>query len=190
MSRPASRTLTAFLGLGIAATLGWAELPAPLARLPTLPLPAGIEVEFAREGVDLVERMATLVQHARREVLVSQYAITDPRIVAALRAARQRGVIVAALLERAPALARYQTPGLLRRAGVAVIAARPGRDGPGWHNQRYLIVDREAVAVASCDLTAAAARNHENLLVLREAAVVARFYNCWLDEAADGAPWP
>lgn len=161
-----------------------------LARLPRVALPQGVEVQFSSEGLDLVDRVAELIGAAEHEVLISQYAITDVRILEAIRDAAQRGILVAVLLDRDPSLRNYETPRFLRQLGIPVIEARRGSDGEGWHNQRYVLIDREAVVITSCDLTTSARHNAENLLLLRLPSVVARYYNCWLDESTAGERMP
>jgi hypothetical protein len=71
-----------------------------------------------------------------------------------------------------------------------VIAAKRGFDGRGWHNQRYVVIDREAVVITSCDLTNSARHNDENLIVLRLPSVATRYYNAWLNEAVAGDKVP
>jgi phosphatidylserine/phosphatidylglycerophosphate/cardiolipin synthase-like enzyme len=156
------------------------------------PLPPGVELQFTTDGADIGLRVAELIGLARREVLVSQYALTDIRVLRALSSAVQppQSIVVAVLIDRNPAVKNYDTPRFLRAQGVPVIAALRGLNGQGWHNQRYLVIDREVVVVTSCDLTGAARNNSENIMVLAQPSLAARFYNNWLEEAAKGTPLP
>lgn len=167
-----------------------APRPNTLAPMPESTLPEGVEIQFASDGADLVGRIAELIDLAEREVLVSAYAVTDTRVLQALSAAVQRGVLVAVLLDRNPGIRNYDTPRYLRVQNVAVIAASRGLSGEGWHNQRYVVIDREAVAVSSCDLINSARRNSENLMVVRMPAIAARYHNNWFVEASKGERLP
>ena len=151
-------------------------------------LPPGVEVQFTSDGVDIGARVAELIGLAKREVLVSQYAITDIRVLQALSRAVQppQSVVVAVLIDPSPSIKNYDTPKYLRTQGVQVIAARRGLKGAGWHNQRYVIIDREAVILTSSDLTNSAQKNTENILVLAQPSLAARFFNNWVNEVALG----
>ena len=175
---------------GASAIAQTSDVKKPLARIPAMPLPAGVEIEFSSAGVDLCGRIADLIGLAQKEVLVSQYAITDVRVLQALKAAYQRGAMVAVLLDRSPAIKNYDTPHYLRGQGIPVVAARRGIDGHGWHNQRYIVIDREAVILSSCDLTNSAQKNNENMIVLHLPAIAVSYYNEWLLEGAAGQPLP
>ena len=152
------------------------------------PLPPGVEVQFTSDGVDIGARVAELIGLAKREVLVSQYAITDMRVLQALSRAVQppQSLVVGVLLDSSPSIKNYDTPRYLRGQGVQVILARRGLKGAGWHNQRYVIIDREAVIVTSADLTSSSQKNTENILVIDQPSLAARYYNNWLSEVALG----
>lgn len=164
----------------------------PMNRMNPAPLPPGLEIQFTSDGLDVGARVAELIGLAKREVLVSQYALTDVRVLQALSRAVQppQNLAVAVLLDRSPALKNYDTPRYLRAQGVTVISALRGLNGQGWHNQRYVILDREAVIITSCDLTIGARKNTENLLVIAMPSLAARFYNNWVEEASGGTRLP
>lgn len=171
----------------------YAETPSPrgpLTPLEVAPLPQGICIAFSSEGSDLNAEVVQYLSLARQEVLVSQYVLTDPRVIQALCAAYQKGLVVGVLLDRDPAVREYDTPRYLRSQGIPVVFSKRGTSGDGWHNQRYIIIDRELVIVTSADLVIAARKNHENLMALQNPAIAARFYNSWLREAGTGERLP
>lgn len=183
--------LTSFAALFLASALLGASEDVMSPMRPA-PLPPGLEIQFTSDGVDIGARVAELVGLAKREVLVSQYAITDLRVLQALSRAIQppQSVVVKVLLDRQPAIKNYDAPRYLRSQGVPVVAAMRGLDGQGWHNQRYVVIDREAVIVTSSDLTNSARKNTENILVIAQPSLAARFYNNWVEEAAKGSWLP
>jgi hypothetical protein len=172
-------------GLFSAAGFGQ-QYPAPLTPLPAVPLPAGIVVEFSADGADIVGDVAKYIAAAKHEVLVSEYLVTDIRVLEALAEACQRNRFVAVVLDRSPAVRNYDTPRYLRSQGIPVVLAPRGADGHRWHNERFLVIDRELVITTTCDLTLAAARNTESMRVDREVAIMTRYFNAWIAEAGRG----
>ena len=146
-------------------------------------------MEFAQDGADLVGDISKYILDAQKEVLLSEYLITDLRVLQALATVHQRGTVrVAVLLESKPGAKVNEAPSFLRSQGIPVILAQRGNAGKGYHNQRYIVIDREAVIISSCDLTVSAQRNNENLLVLHNVPVAIRYFNEWIDEAGMGTP--
>lgn len=162
----------------------------PLAPMPFAPLPEGIEVQFSSEDSDIVARVTEYIGMAKKEIFISQYAISDTRVIQALCAAFQKGVVIGVLLDKNPAIKNYDTPRYLRAQGLPVILATRGLSGSGWHNQRYVIIDRECVVITSCDLTNASQRNTENMVAMRMPSIASRYYNNWLSEAQRGERMP
>ena len=158
--------------------------------MPLAPLPEGVEVEFSSAGADIVGRVAQLILTAKREVLVSVYAMTDLRVLQALSQVSQKGVIVAVLIDRSPPIKQYDTPRFLRGEQIPVIFAKRGTDGKGWHNEHFIVIDREAVILPTADLLSMAKRNNESMVVLRLPALAARYYNNWVTEAEQGDKVP
>jgi len=158
----------------------------PLAPVPALPMPPGIEVLFGPQQ-KLEDRIVRAIDEARIEILVSQYVLTAPRILQALVSARARGRFVAVILEPRPALRKYETPEYLRRARIPVLLRGGER---GLNNQKIFVLDRVTVITGSYDPTQASMDNDDNLMVVREPATVASYFNAWVEQAARSAPVP
>ena len=190
MIKKSFSSLCAFAVLSCLGSVVTAQPKEPLSEMPFSPLPEGVEVIFSADGADLGARVAEYIGMAKREIFVSQYALSDTRIIQALCIAFQKGVVVGVLIDPNPAIRNYDTPRYLRAQGLPVILAKRGLEGSGWHNQRYVVIDRECVVLTTCDLTNSSRKNTENLVALRQPSVAHRFYNNWLKEAEAGERMP
>ena len=127
-------------------------------------------------GQDCTGLIVSEIAGAKREILVQAYQLTSTAILRALRDAHARGVDVEAILDRTMARKRYGTAEYLRLAGM-----------PVWidsevaiaHN-KLMIIDGIMVITGSFNLTKAAQdRNAENLLVLEDPALAAKYRANW-----------
>jgi phosphatidylserine/phosphatidylglycerophosphate/cardiolipin synthase-like enzyme len=167
------KTLVVLLAAAVAVRALRADRLDPV---PPVSLPPGVAVYFNPQD-DIKARVRALIAAARTEILVNQYAITDPDIAADLvDAYKLHHVFVAVILEERPAVTNYSTPQYFLLNDINVVVY----EGPGCNNQKYLIIDRELVVTGSYDLTLAAAHdNLENIFVAHDAGVAAAFYNNW-----------
>src|SRR5262252_3147408 len=109
---------------------------------------------------------------ARRSVLVQAYSFTSAPIARALALAHARGVDVQVILDRRETGAKYASADFLAHAGIATLIA-------GAHaiaHNKVMVIDGETVITGSFNFTTAAERqNAENLLVVRDRALAARY---------------
>jgi len=113
---------------------------------------------------------------ARRSVLVQAYSFTSAPIARALALAHARGVDVQVILDRRETGAKYSSADFLAHAGIATLI-----DGAHAiaHN-KVMVIDGETVITGSFNFTMAAERqNAENLLVIRDRALAARYVDNW-----------
>lgn len=116
------------------------------------------------------------IRGARFRIRVQAYSFTDRKILAALGKARERGVDVKVILDKADAES-YQ-----RRKPVAAVIAAEGI--PVWidasvriaHN-KVIVIDDDSLVTGSYNFTYAAAfDNAENLLYIRRAPALVKAY--------------
>jgi len=118
---------------------------------------------------------------ARTTVLVQAYSFTSAPIAKALVEARDRGVAVQVILDRKETGARYSSADFVAHAGIVTFI-----DGAHSiaHN-KVMIVDGEVVLTGSFNFTTAAEqRNAENLLVIHDRPLAARYTANWQAHAA------
>jgi len=118
---------------------------------------------------------------ARATVLVQAYSFTSAAIAKALVEAHARGVDVRVILDRRETGTRYSSADFVAHAGIATLI-----DGAHAiaHN-KVMVIDGETVITGSFNFTTAAERqNAENLLVIRDRTLAARYVENWRTHAA------
>lgn len=104
------------------------------------------------------------------------YSFTSAPIAAALVAAHKRGVKVAVILDKSQKTANYSEADFIAHAGIATFIDSKHAIA---HN-KILIVDASVVLTGSFNFTKAAeSSNAENLLVIRDAKLAARYLANW-----------
>ena len=150
---------------------------------------AEVEAVCFTPGQDCTNVIVQAIGAARQEVLVQAYSFTAPEIVKALVDAKKRGVDVRAVLDKsnfcragkedceakgkiaADTLAVAKIPVLVDRAHAIA------------HN-KVMVLDGERVITGSFNFSRSAnERNAENLLVLRDRALAARYRANWVEHA-------
>lgn len=156
-----------FFALGLALMAAAAPPPEPS------PAPS-VTVAFSPGDA---ERLVTdTLAGAKVSIRLAAYSFTSPAVARALADARKRGVDVRVILDRSAETGRYSGLTHLRNAGVPVTVIR--RYAIMHH--KFAVVDGVAVQTGSFNYTsAAAARNAENVVVIRDAAVAAKFASEW-----------
>jgi phosphatidylserine/phosphatidylglycerophosphate/cardiolipin synthase-like enzyme len=114
------------------------------------------------------------IRGARTSILVAAYAFTSKPVAVALRDAQRRGVQVMVLADAGEATKSYSAVRFLANERVPVrINARYALQ----HN-KFMVIDGATVQSGSFNYTAAAAeRNAENVLVVRNVPSVAAAYD-------------
>ena len=143
------------------------------------------EVSFTPRE-DCTGRVVAVLAAARREVLVQAYSFTSPPIARALEAAKGRGVRVRIIVDDSQLTERSTQADDVRRAGLDVWVDDP----PGIAHNKVMVVDGETVITGSFNFTVSAqTRNAENLFVLRDATLAARYAANWERRRAVSVPY-
>jgi len=133
------------------------------------------QVYFSPRG-GCTEAIVKALAGARKSVLVQAYSFTSAPIGGALKAAHDRGVDVRILLDRSQRSQHYSSATFFQHAGI-----------PTWidsahaiaHN-KVMVIDGETVVTGSFNFTKAAEEhNAENLVVLKDRALAARYAENW-----------
>lgn len=110
---------------------------------------------------------------ARQSIDIAAYSFTSPTIAKALVDAHKRGVQVRAVLDKSQLSERYSGATFLANAGVPV---RIDSRYAIMHN-KFLVIDGQTVETGSFNYTkAAAGKNAENAIVIRDEPSVAKSY--------------
>jgi phosphatidylserine/phosphatidylglycerophosphate/cardiolipin synthase-like enzyme len=118
---------------------------------------------------------------AKATVLVQAYSFTSAPIAKALVEAHARGIDVQVILDRREMGSKYSSADFVAHAGIATLI-----DGAHAiaHN-KVMVIDGETVITGSFNFTTAAERqNAENLLVIRDRTLAARYVENWRTHAA------
>ena len=118
---------------------------------------------------------------AKATVLVQAYSFTSAPIAKALVEAHDRGVDVQVILDRKETAAKYSSADFLAHAGIVTLI--DGKHAIA-HN-KVMVIDGLAIITGSFNFTTAAERqNAENLLVIHDRALAARYTENWQSHAA------
>ena len=113
---------------------------------------------------------------ATNNIRVLAYSFTSEPIAGALVAAHKRGIDVAVILDKDQRTAKYSEADFLSHAGIKTLI--DSRHAIA-HN-KVIIIDRQVVITGSFNFTKAAEEhNAENLLVIRDAILAARYAQDW-----------
>ncbi len=159
-------------------------------RLPMLEPPPGklppVEVYFSPGG-GCTDAVVREVRAARHSILVQAYSFTSTRIAQALVDAHRRGVDVKVLIDKEAAGEQNSQADTLRDAGVPL-----STDALHAHaHNKVMILDDEVVITGSFNFTYQAEHfNAENLLVVRDRALAARYRENWREHARHSVAVP
>jgi len=139
------------------------------------PLPASWQVYFSPRG-GAASAIIQSLHNAKVLVLVQAYSFTSTPIAEALVRAHNRGVRVQVLLDKSQITQRYTAADVLAQAGIRthIDAAHAIA-----HN-KVMVIDNEIVITGSFNFSKAAEeRNAENLLIIRNRELAARYVENW-----------
>jgi phosphatidylserine/phosphatidylglycerophosphate/cardiolipin synthase-like enzyme len=161
-----------------------------LATVPAVAEQTAPQVCFTPGGkcTDLIVRE---IASARQSILVQAYSFTSVPILSALKAAHPRGVDVEVIVDKSSARqsksgSRYSAATYLTNAGVPVWVDTKVAIA---HN-KVMIIDVTMVITGSFNFTAAAQKsNAENLLVLDDPALAAKYTANWERRRAVSTPY-
>lgn len=138
------------------------------------------QVYFSPNG-GCTDAIIRTLNGAKTSVLVQAYSFTSAPIAKALLNAQKRGVGIKVILDDSNVTAKYSAADFLRNSGI-----------PTWIDSKHaiahnkiMIIDGATVITGSFNFTKAAEqRNAENLLILKDRALAARYTKNWQDHLA------
>ncbi len=123
-------------------------------------------------GGDCAALVAREIGNARRSLLVQAYNFTEPRIIAAIVAARGRGVAVTVILDKISPRQKGEGADAVARAGIPVFIDRK----PKIAHNKVMVIDGAEVITGSFNFSGnAECCNAENLLVVHSPALAAAY---------------
>ena len=137
--------------------------------------PPAWEVYFSPKGGAAEAIIATLAK-AKDTILVQAYSFTSAPLAKALLEAHGRGVNVQVVLDKSQRTEKYSSADFLAHAGIPVRI-----DGAHAiaHN-KVMVIDDDTVITGSFNFTRAAEQqNAENLLIIHDPALAARYIANW-----------
>jgi len=142
--------------------------------------PASVDVYFSPKG-GATEACVDAIAAAKKTIHVQAYSFTSAPIAAALVAAKKRGVTVAVILDKSQKTANYSEADFVAHAGIATFIDAKHAIA---HN-KIIIIDGAVVITGSFNFTKAAeSSNAENLLVIRDPKMAARYLTNWAEHKA------
>src|SRR5574342_630402 len=121
---------------------------------------------------------------AKATVLVQAYSLTSAPIAKALVEARARGVDVQVILDRKETGSKYSSADFMAHAKILTLID----DAHAIAHNKVMVIDGLAVITGSFNFTTAAEqRNAENLLIIHDRALAARYTENWRAHAAHSA---
>lgn len=144
-----------------------------------------IEVYFSPNG-GCTEAVINALSSARQTIRVQAYSFTSAPIAEALVNAHRRGVKVQVILDDSQRSERYSSADFLKNSGITpMIDAQHGIA----HN-KVMIIDDTATITGSFNFTKAAEeRNAENLLIIRDKTVAAKYVKNFQDHFQHALPY-
>ena len=142
--------------------------------------PQSVQVFFSPKG-GATEACVAVIEKARRQIYVQAYSFTSAPIAKALVAAHMRGVVVEVILDKSQRTEKYTSADFVAHAGIPTFIDAKHAIA---HN-KIMIVDGLTVVTGSFNFTKAAEENNaENLLVLKDAKLAARYLENWQEHKA------
>jgi phosphatidylserine/phosphatidylglycerophosphate/cardiolipin synthase-like enzyme len=144
-----------------------------------------MQIYFSPHGgcTDAVVQEINAAQH---KIRVQAYSFTSTSIANALVEAHRRGVDVKVILDKKESREEHSVTDLLHDAGIPLST-------DGIHaiaHNKIMIIDDEVVLTGSFNFTKQAEHsNAENLLVIRDRAVAAKYTDNWLEHAGHSKPY-
>ena len=134
-----------------------------------------IQVYFSPNG-GCTEAIVKNLQSATNTVLVQAYSFTSAPIAEALVDAHKRGVKVTVILDKSQRTERYSEADFLLHADIPTFIDAKHAIA---HN-KIMVIDGHKVLTGSFNFTKAAeSENAENLLVIEDTALAARYTENW-----------
>jgi phosphatidylserine/phosphatidylglycerophosphate/cardiolipin synthase-like enzyme len=144
-----------------------------------------IEVYFSPKG-GCTEAVVDALSKAKSNVLVQAYSFTSPAIAKALTDAHRRGVKVEVVLDKSNRTDRYSAATFMQNNGIQTFID----DRHAIAHNKIIIIDAKTVLTGSFNFTKAAEEsNAENLLVIDDVALAAKYMQNWQTHLAHSKPY-
>ena len=132
-------------------------------------------VYFSPKG-GCTEAVVKELEKAKSSILVQAYSFTSTPIAKALLTAHKRGVKVEVILDKSQRSEKYSSADFMSNQGIPTKIDTVHAIA---HN-KVMVIDGETVITGSFNFTKAAEeKNAENLLVIRDKSVSARYIENW-----------
>lgn len=136
---------------------------------------ADIQVFFSPKG-GCTEAVVANLDKAKSNVLVQAYSFTSAPIAKALVDAEKRGVKVQIILDKSQRTEKYSSADFVKHAGIPTYIDAKHSIA---HN-KIMIIDGKIILTGSFNFTKAAeASNAENLLVIQDPVLAAKYTANW-----------
>jgi phosphatidylserine/phosphatidylglycerophosphate/cardiolipin synthase-like enzyme len=146
---------------------------------------ADIQVFFSPNG-GCTEAIVENVGKAKSTVLVQAYSFTSAPIAKALVDAEKRGVKVQVILDKSQRTEKYSSADFLLHEGVPTFIDAKHAIA---HN-KIMVIDSRTVLTGSFNFTKAAENNNaENLLVIQDADLAAKYTANWQSHLKHSEPY-
>ena len=146
---------------------------------------AEIQVYFSPQG-GCTEAIVANLNKATNSVLVQAYSFTSAPIAKALVDAKKRGVKVQVILDKSQRTEKYSSADFLLHEGVPTFIDAKHAIA---HN-KIMVIDSHTVLTGSFNFTKAAeANNAENLLVIQDADLAAKYTANWQAHLKHSEPY-
>ena len=142
--------------------------------------PDSVSVFFSPDGGG-TEACVGVINAAKKSIFVQAYSFTSAPIAEALVKAHKRGVKISAILDKSQRTEKYSSADFISHAGIETLIDAKHAIA---HN-KIMILDEAIVITGSFNFTKAAEeRNAENLLVINDAKLAARYLANWNEHRA------
>ncbi len=136
---------------------------------------ADVQVYFSPAG-GCTEAIVRELGRAKKSIYVQAYSFTSAPIAAALVEAHKRGVHVEVVLDKGQRTEKYSSADFVSRAGIPTFIDAKHAIA---HN-KVMVIDEAVVITGSFNFTKAAEeKNAENLLVIRDTELAAKYLANW-----------
>jgi phosphatidylserine/phosphatidylglycerophosphate/cardiolipin synthase-like enzyme len=144
-----------------------------------------VRVYFSPNG-GCTDAIVVELMHAKSNVLIQAYSFTSAPIAKAILEARKRGVQVTAVLDKSQRTDKYSEADFLAHAGVRTLIDSKHAIA---HN-KVMVIDGATVITGSFNFSKAAEeRNAENLLIIRDTGLAAKYTENWKKHEAHSEPY-
>ena len=144
-----------------------------------------LQVYFSPQG-GCTEAVVASLDQSTNSVLVQAYSFTSAPIAKALVNAEKRGVKVQVILDKSNRTEKYSSADFLQRAGIPTYIDAKHAIA---HN-KIMVIDSKTVLTGSFNFTRAAEYNNaENLLVIEDVDLAARYAANWQAHLKHSVPY-